>query len=149
MDAVLFLVFAAIAVVCAVNLVLQRHPIASALSLIGVMGSLAFVFLQLGAEFLAAAQLVVYAGAIMVLFVFVIMLLNEGKERKAKMKLWVRWAGAPLLVLVRGADGFRDPHHPAASSQRALRLLRRRHRAARSAPGCSPRTCCPLKSPAS
>ncbi len=99
MDAVLFLVFAAIAVVCAVNLVLQRHPIASALSLIGVMGSLAFVFLQLGAEFLAAAQLVVYAGAIMVLFVFVIMLLNEGKERKAKLKLWGRWAGPPQLHL--------------------------------------------------
>ncbi len=79
------------------NLVLQRHPIASALSLVGVMGSLAFVYLQLGGEFIAAAQLVVYAGAIMVLFVFVIMLLNEGKERKQKMKLWVRWAGAPLL----------------------------------------------------
>lgn len=100
MDAVLFLVFAVIAVACAVNLVLQRHPIASALSLIGVMGSLAFVYLQLGGEFIAAAQLVVYAGAIMVLFVFVIMLLNEGKERKVKLKLWVRWAGAPLLVLL-------------------------------------------------
>jgi NADH-quinone oxidoreductase subunit J len=98
MDVVLFLIFAAIAVVCAVNLVLQRHPIASALSLIGVMGSLAFVYLQLGGEFIAAAQLVVYAGAIMVLFVFVIMLLNEGRERKAKIKLWARWAGAPLLV---------------------------------------------------
>src|SRR5579863_5279735 len=98
MDVVLFLVFAAIAVVCAVNLVLQTHPIASALSLIGVMASLAFVYLQLGGEFIAAAQLVVYAGAIMVLFVFVIMLLNEGKERKVKMKLWGRWAGAPLLA---------------------------------------------------
>jgi NADH-quinone oxidoreductase subunit J len=106
MDAVLFLIFAAIAIVCAVNLVLQRHPIASALSLIGVMGSLAALFLQLGAEFLAAAQLVVYAGAIMVLFVFVIMLLNEGKERKAKMKLWVRWAGAPLLLLFAGLMAF-------------------------------------------
>ncbi len=99
MDAVLFLVFAAIAVVCAVNLVIQTHPIASALSLIGVMGSLAFVYLQLGGQFIAAAQLVVYAGAIMVLFVFVIMLLNEGKERKVKMRLWVRWAGLPLLAL--------------------------------------------------
>ena len=99
MDAVLFLVFAVIAVGCAINLVLQTHPIASALSLIGVMGSLAFVYLQLGGEFIAAAQLVVYAGAIMVLFIFVIMLLNEGKEHRAKFKLWVRWAGAPLLVL--------------------------------------------------
>src|SRR5579884_2221904 len=106
MDAVLFLIFAAIAIVCAVNLVLQTHPIASALSLIGVMGSLAFVYLQLGGEFIAAAQLVVYAGAIMVLFVFVIMLLNEGKERKARLKLWVRWAGAPLLLLFLGLIAY-------------------------------------------
>ncbi len=98
MDTILFLVFAAIAIICAVNLVVQTHAIASALSLIGVMGSLAFVYLQLGGQFIAAAQLVVYAGAIMVLFVFVIMLLNEGKERKAKLKLWVRWAGLPLLA---------------------------------------------------
>lgn len=100
MNAVLFLIFAVIAVACAVNVVLQTHPIASALSLVGVMGSLAFFYLQLGGEFIAAAQLVVYAGAIMVLFVFVIMLLNEGKERKEKLKLWVRWAGAPLLLLL-------------------------------------------------
>ena len=56
----------------------QTHPIASALSLIGVMGSLAVLYLQLGGEFIAAAQVIVYAGAIMVLFVFVIMLLNAG-----------------------------------------------------------------------
>src|SRR6202167_241294 len=99
MDAVLFLIFAAIAVICALNLVLQTHPIASALSLVGVMAALAAIYLQLGGEFIAAAQLVVYAGAIMVLFVFVIMLLNEGKERKAKLHLWARWAGAPLLLV--------------------------------------------------
>jgi NADH-quinone oxidoreductase subunit J len=99
MDAVLFLIFAAIAVVCALNLVIQRHPIASALSLIGVMASLAALYLQLGGEFIAAAQLVVYAGAIMVLFVFVIMLLNEGKERKAKRLLAVTFAGLPLLLI--------------------------------------------------
>jgi len=99
MDAFVFLIFAAIAVVCAVNLVVQTHPIASALSLIGVMGSLAGIYLQLGGEFIAAAQLVVYAGAIMVLFVFVIMLLNEGKERKARRRLWVTFAGLPLLLV--------------------------------------------------
>jgi NADH-quinone oxidoreductase subunit J len=97
MDVILFLVFAGLAVLCAINLVLQTHPISSALSLVGVMGSLAFLYLQLGGEFIAMAQLIVYAGAVMVLFVFVIMLLNEGKERKAQRKLWVRWAGAPLL----------------------------------------------------
>ena len=80
MDAILFLIFAAIAVVCAINLVLQKHPISSALSLVGVMGSLAVLYLLLGGEFIAMAQLIVYAGAIMVLFVFVIMLLNAGVE---------------------------------------------------------------------
>ena len=69
--------------VCAINLVVQTHPISSALSLVGVMGSLAVLYLLLGAEFIAAAQVIVYAGAIMVLFVFVIMLLNAGAEKQA------------------------------------------------------------------
>ncbi len=98
MDAILFLLFAAIAVVCGLNLVLQSHPISSALSLVGVMGSLAALYLLLGGEFIAAAQLIVYAGAIMVLFVFVIMLLNAGKERKLPRRLWVTFAGVPLLA---------------------------------------------------
>jgi NADH-quinone oxidoreductase subunit J len=86
MDAILFLSFAAVAVACAINLVLQTHPISSALSLIGVMCSLAALYLLLGGEFIAMAQIIVYAGAIMVLFVFVIMLLNTGKEKKATNK---------------------------------------------------------------
>ena len=80
MDVVLFLTFAIIAVLCAINVVVQTHPISSALSLVGVMGSLAVLYLLLGAEFIAAAQVIVYAGAIMVLFVFAIMVLIPGKE---------------------------------------------------------------------
>jgi NADH-quinone oxidoreductase subunit J len=99
MDSILFLLFAGVAVICGINLVLQTHAIPSALSLVGVMGSLAMIYLQLGGEFIAMAQLIVYAGAVMVLFVFVIMLLNEGKERKVKRRLWVRWAGVPLLFV--------------------------------------------------
>ena len=68
----------------ALNLLLQRHPINSALSLIVVMVSLAVLYLLLGAEFLAAAQVIVYSGAIMVLFTFVIMLLNAGEEDRSK-----------------------------------------------------------------
>jgi len=98
MDAILFLIFAAIAVVCGLNLVLQRHPISSALSLVGVMGSLAVLYLLLGGEFIAMAQLIVYAGAIMVLFIFVIMLLNAGTERKTQRHLWAQYAGIPLLA---------------------------------------------------
>jgi len=77
---VLFFIFGAICIAGALNLLLQKHPINSALSLIVVMGSLALLYLLLGAEFLAAVQVIVYAGAIMVLFVFVIMLLNAGEE---------------------------------------------------------------------
>jgi NADH-quinone oxidoreductase subunit J len=106
MDAILFLIFAAIAVVCGLNLVLQTHPISSALSLIGVMGALAALYLLLGGEFIAAAQLIVYAGAIMVLFVFVIMLLNAGTEHRAKQKLWARYAGLPLLLMLVGTVAY-------------------------------------------
>ncbi|HYG99643.1 MAG TPA: NADH-quinone oxidoreductase subunit J [Terriglobales bacterium] len=80
---ILFFLFAALAVGGAVNLLAQRHPIASALSLIVVMGSLAGEYMLLGAEFVAAVQVIVYAGAIMVLFVFVIMLLNAGEEERS------------------------------------------------------------------
>src|SRR5690349_24858499 len=98
MDALLFMIFAAIAVVCGISLVLQTHPIASALSLVGVMAALAALYLLLGGEFIAAAQLIVYAGAIMVLFVFVIMLLNAGTERRSPKGTWARYGGVPLLV---------------------------------------------------
>src|SRR3954454_14450273 len=98
MDVILFLVFATIAVVCAVNLVVQTHPIASALSLIGGMGALAVLYLLLGAEFIAAAQLIVYAGAIMVLFIFVIMLLNAGAERRGGRASLAKWIGIPLFA---------------------------------------------------
>src|SRR5277367_3706632 len=106
MDAILFLIFAAIAVGCAINLVLQKHPISSALSLVGVMGALALLYLLLGGEFIAAAQLIVYAGAIMVLFIFVIMLLNAGTERKLPRRLWVTFAGVPLLAAFVGIAAF-------------------------------------------
>lgn len=102
MDALVFLVCAAIAVICGLSVVLQRHAVSSALSLIGVMGSLAILYLILGAEFLAAAQMIVYAGAIMVLFVFVIMLLNAGAEPSSRPR-WFSWAlGVPALLAFLG-----------------------------------------------
>ena len=106
MDVILFLTFAIIAVVCAINLVVQTHPIASAVSLIGVMGSLAVIYLQLGAEFIAAVQVIVYAGAIMVLFVFVIMLLNAGAEKPTGKSLTARYLGIPLLIAFVGLMSF-------------------------------------------
>src|SRR5260370_13759711 len=98
MDVILFLIFAIVAVVCAINVVVQTHPISSAISLVGVMGSVAVMYLLLGAEFIAAAQVIVYAGAIMVLFVFVIMLLNAGAESKTGRSFIVQFLGVPLLI---------------------------------------------------
>src|SRR3569833_118439 len=82
MHLILFIIFAALCLTGAVNLLFQKQPISSALSLVVVMTSLAVLYLLLGAEFLAAAQVIVYAGAIMVLFTFVVMLLNAGREER-------------------------------------------------------------------
>lgn len=98
MDVTIFLVFAIVAVVAAINVVVQTHPISSALSLIGVMGSLAVLYLLLGAEFIAMAQVIVYAGAIMVLFVFVIMLLNAGAETRRGRSFMAQLLGVPALI---------------------------------------------------
>src|SRR6478735_5984302 len=106
MDVILFLIFAIIAVVSGVNVVVQTHPISSALSLIGVMGSLAVLYLLLGAEFIAAAQLIVYAGAIMVLFIFVIMLLNAGTEKRTSRATFAKWAGVPVFSAFIGLIAF-------------------------------------------
>ena len=97
MDTILFIVCAIVAVGCAFNLVLQKHPISSALSLIGVMCSLAVLYLLLGAEFMAMAQMIVYGGAVMVLFIFVIMLLNAGTEKNSGKSWFAQIAGFPLL----------------------------------------------------
>ena len=106
MDTILFIVFATVALVCAFNLVLQKHPISSALSLIGVMGSLAVLYLLLGAEFIAMAQIIVYGGAVMVLFVFVILLLNAGTEKSSGKSWFAQIAGLPLLLALVALLGF-------------------------------------------
>jgi NADH-quinone oxidoreductase subunit J len=96
---ILFLIFGVVCVAGAINLVAQTHPIDSALSLVVVMGSLAVEYLLLGAEFVAAVQVIVYAGAIMVLFVFVIMLLNAGAEERSKGSTVAWLLGVPGLVI--------------------------------------------------
>jgi NADH-quinone oxidoreductase subunit J len=99
---VIFFILAAICVLGAVSLILQRHPIHSALSLIVVMVALAGLYLLMGAEFVAAVQIIVYGGAIMVLFIFVIMLLNAGQEERTNFSRLAFYAGVPLAVTVTG-----------------------------------------------
>ena len=98
----IFFLLAAIAVLGAVSLILQRHPIHSALSLIVVMVALAGLYLLLGSEFVAAVQIIVYGGAIMVLFIFVIMLLNDGEEERTTFSKLATFAGVPLAVAIAG-----------------------------------------------
>ncbi len=98
MHLILFFVFAGFCLAGAVNLLLQSHPINSALSLIVVMTSLAVLYLLLGAEFLAIAQIIVYSGAIMVLFTLVVMLLNAGREERTLGSRVARIVGFPAVV---------------------------------------------------
>ena len=87
MVAILFILFAGLAVGCAVSMVAQRNPLYSAISLVGVFIALACLYVTLAAPFIAAVQVIVYAGAIMVLVVFVIMLLNvEEEERPMRLR---------------------------------------------------------------
>lgn len=104
--ALLFLLFGGLALGCAVSMVAQRNPLYSAISLIGVFIALACLYLTLAAPFIAAVQVIVYAGAIMVLVVFVIMLLNvEEEERRAiRMRYLLPLAIALAGVLVAEAS---------------------------------------------
>ena len=99
MHLILFLIFAGFCLAGAVNLLLQTHPINSALSLIVVMSSLAVLYLLLGAEFLAIAQIIVYASAVMVLFTFVVMLLNVGEEERTHGSKIYRVVGFPAVIV--------------------------------------------------
>jgi len=83
----LFILFAGLAIGCAIGMVAQRNPLYSAISLIGVLLSLACLYVMLAAPFIAAVQVIVYAGAIMVLVVFVIMLLNVEVEEPRRKRL--------------------------------------------------------------
>jgi NADH-quinone oxidoreductase subunit J len=101
MLALLFILFAGLAIGSAIAVVAQRNPLYSAISLIGVFISLACLYVMLAAPFLAAVQVIVYAGAIMVLVVFVIMLLNvEHLERRTRIGFLVPAAVALAAVLI-------------------------------------------------
>ncbi len=83
MDAVLFYLFAALAIGASLAVVGQRNPMYSVLMLIGSFIALAGLYIQLDSPFVAVTQIIVYAGAIMVLFLFVVMLLNAPREDMA------------------------------------------------------------------
>ncbi len=100
MELITFYFFAIVAVATALAVVLQRRAVYSALALIVCFGAVAMLFFQLGAQFIGAIQIIVYAGAIMVLFLFVIMLLDPQSEIFPANKLKrLAVVGLPLGLL--------------------------------------------------
>lgn len=102
MSTLLFIIFAGMAIGCAIAMVSQSNPLYSAISLIGVFISLASIYVTLAAPFIAAVQVIVYAGAIMVLVIFVIMLLNveHSEPRRKRLKFLVPMALGMAAVLL-------------------------------------------------
>ncbi|MBK9215232.1 MAG: NADH-quinone oxidoreductase subunit J [Chloracidobacterium sp.] len=96
----LFFLFAGFAIMCAISMVYHKNPLYSAISLVGVFISLSCIYITLAAPFIAAVQILIYAGAIMVLVVFVIMLLNL-EDDTAKNRLGYLYAvGGGLGVVL-------------------------------------------------
>ena len=111
-EAVFFYLFTSLMLSAALCVVLSRQPIYSVLSLLVVMFSLASLFVMLGAYFLAALQVLLYAGAVLVLFLFVIMLLNLEPEALARMRLFtLRTAGmiAAAALFYQLSHAFESP----------------------------------------
>ena len=144
MHLILFFVFAGLCLAGAINLLLQSHPINSALSLIVVMTSLAVLYLLLGAEFLAAAQVIVYAGAIMVLFTFVVMLLNAGREERTLGSRAARAVGFPAVVAILAVIATVILHAQGLGVAELSEGITSTEELSRCS---SPNCCCPLRSP--
>src|SRR5262252_1416957 len=115
---ILFYVFSALALVCGIMLLLSRNPVNSAMFLVLTIASLAGLFVLLHAFFLAAVQVLVYAGAVMVLFLFVIMLLDLKVEERRKIKKFGLGAGLVIVgaILAVFLSSLESSHLPADKS---------------------------------
>jgi len=126
---VLFYLFAGLAIASAISIVYHKNPLYSAISLIGVFVALSCIYVSLAAPFIAAVQILIYAGAIMVLVVFVIMLLNldEDKPLNRLRYLYFVGGGLGLILLVQTFFVFyavmRAPNHAADQTKTVGRTL--------------------------
>ncbi len=116
----MFRIAAAVAIVSTAMVITRRNAVHALLYLVVSFLSLAMVFLALGAPFIAALEVIVYAGAIMVLFLFVVMMLNLGRSAATLEGLWLTprtWAGPALLSLLLLAElvHLLASHGPAAA----------------------------------
>lgn len=106
MVTLLFFLFAGLAIACAISLVYHKNPLYSAVSLVGVLISLACIYVTLAAPFIAAVQVLVYAGAIMVLVVFVIMLLNLEDDKELNRLPYLYFIGGVLGLILMAQTFF-------------------------------------------
>jgi len=106
LDSVIFYFFAGIAVTSAALMVTRRNAIHSAVFLITTLLATAGIFLQLRAEFLFIAQIILYVGGIMVLFIFVIMLVRLDVPVPRIRSPWGKWAAVFVALAVSGEAGF-------------------------------------------
>ena len=115
---VAFFLFAGLAIACAISMVYHKNPLYSAISLVGVFISLSCIYVTLAAPFIAAVQILIYAGAIMVLVVFVIMLLNLDEDRRLNRLKYLYALGGGLGVILLAQTFFifyavmRAPNQP-------------------------------------
>ncbi len=103
MEQLFFVIFAGIALIGAVNLLLRRNPLYAALSLLTTMAALTGLYIMLKAYFIAVIQVIIYAGAIVVLFLFVIMLFNiRAVERQTDRRGYLKWLALPFAIILIG-----------------------------------------------
>jgi len=126
---VLFFLFAGLAIASAILMVYHKNPLYSAISLVGVFISLSCIYVTLAAPFIAAVQILIYAGAIMVLVVFVIMLLNLDEDKPLNRLKYLYALGGGLGVILLAQTFFifyavmRAPDVPADQSMSAGKTL--------------------------
>ena len=126
---VLFFVFAGFAIACAISMVYHRNPLYSAISLVGVFIALSCIYITLAAPFIAAVQVLIYAGAIMVLVVFVIMLLNLDDEKPLNRLRYLYGVGGGLGLILLAQTFFifyavmKAPQHVVDNSENVGRTL--------------------------
>jgi NADH-quinone oxidoreductase subunit J len=123
-----FFLFAGLAIACAISLVYHKNPLYSAISLVGVFISLACIYVTLASPFIAAVQILVYAGAIMVLVVFVIMLLNLDDDSTVNNLRYLYAVGAVLGLTLLAQTFFifyavtKTPNNPALNPDSGMTM---------------------------
>ncbi len=126
---VLFFLFAGFAIACAISMVYHKNPLYSAVSLVGVFIALSCIYITLAAPFIAAVQVLIYAGAIMVLVVFVIMLLNMDDDKPLSRLRYLYAVGGGLGLILLAQTFFifyavmRTPKHAVNADETAGNTL--------------------------